>query len=74
MLDGCPCGIVHRTAAWVGEYVRSVIALRGPTVVVSTPEGQWRVPRVFISMHGLKATELPTLAQRYRFEELNHVR
>jgi hypothetical protein len=38
------------------------------TVAVETPQGRWRVPRIFIAAHGLKADELPALAERYGFE------
>jgi hypothetical protein len=30
--------------------------------------GSWRVPRLFIACHGLKATDLPQLAAVYGWE------
>jgi len=32
--------------------------------------GNWRVPRVFIACHGLKAADLPAVAARYGFERV----
>lgn len=69
-IHDCPCGMLHHTARWVVNYLNNVVSTRGVTVAVSTPEGVWRVPRVFIAMHGLKAGDLPALAHVHGFEEV----
>lgn len=39
------------------------------TVFCSVNGRGWLVPRIYIAAHGLKAAELPELAERYGFEE-----
>lgn len=73
-LERCPCGDIHELSAAVRAAYGQVITLAGnPTVVVETPDGRWRVPRIYIACHGLKAADLPALARRYRFEPVNPV-
>ena len=66
----CPCGVDHavsRSTAYA--RVRDVVRDLGPTVNVTVDGvGAWRVPRVWIGMHGLKAVDLPALAARYGWE------
>jgi hypothetical protein len=65
----CPCGETHPpldsvSAKALAEFVRDL----GLTVVMRTPSCAFRVPRVFVAHHGMKAWELPDLAQRYGWE------
>lgn len=46
------------------KYLREIIKQRGHEIKVTTPEGTWLVPRVYIAKNGLKAVELPLLAKR----------
>ena len=73
----CPCGADHFDASEreclnveAGKLVGTLglarlIDEKGETVIVSTPDGTWDVPRIWIGFHGLKADELPELAARY---------
>jgi hypothetical protein len=67
-IPGCPCGTLHELSAATRAAYAAVTAGLPPTVVVETPAGRWRVPRIFIAAHGLKAADLPGLAERYGFE------
>ena len=65
----CPCGKpLHYTDANIRAYVDGMISTKGPTIDVTTPSGSYRVPRHYIALHGIKAAELPWLAQKYGFE------
>ena len=48
--------------------IEALIKEKGELVLVSTPDGSWNVPRIFIGMHGLKAIELPALAEKFGWE------
>ena len=63
----CPCGQVHELSAAVRAAYESVTAGLPSSVAVETPAGTWLVPRIYIAVHGLKASELPALAERYGF-------
>lgn len=65
----CPCGEVHELSASVRAGYESVTAGLPPSVPVAVPGvGRWLVPRIYIAVHGIKAQELPELAERYGFE------
>jgi hypothetical protein len=60
----CCCGTAH----FLGWVAASLIAGTGPLVPVAVEgSGAWLVPRVFIAAHGLKAGEVPALAERYEW-------
>jgi hypothetical protein len=66
----CPCGVDHsRTSRAAYAYVTQLVARLGPTVIVSTPDGSWAVPRIWIGIHGLRAEQLKTLADQYGWEK-----
>ena len=67
-VDGCPCGDRHLMTARAAEALEHVTAGLPATVKVSAPGGSWLVPRLYIACHGLKAADLPALAERYGFE------
>jgi len=59
----CSCGKEHPEFDRVLEMMQVE-----ETVIVSlvfSPFSAWRVPRVYIFAHGLKAQDLPSLAQHY---------
>lgn len=65
-VTGCPCGAVHQLSGEARDAYRDVV--RGlPAVIPIRVDGAgaWRVPRLYVAMHGLKAAELPGLAARY---------
>lgn len=73
----CPCGSVHEFPAVRrtirGEMEPGVLArllARRPHVKATIPGGTWRVPRIWVAAHGLKADELPALAERYGWPKI----
>lgn len=64
----CPCGQVHELAADARAAYEAATAGMAPVVRVTTEDGSWLVPRIFIAVHGLSAADLPALAGRYGFE------
>lgn len=63
---GCPCGDAHELSAEAAAAYQDIAAGLPDTVAVSVSRtGAWLVPRVYIAAHGLKADELPGLAERY---------
>jgi hypothetical protein len=71
----CACGRpLHYTDPEAERHVTELVAKLGPLISVTvTIHGrirQWKVPRHFIALHGLKAKDLPTLAQQYHFREV----
>jgi hypothetical protein len=67
-VDGCCCGERHLMSADVLAAFERITAGLDPLVTVSGPGGSWRVPRLFIACHGLKAADLPRLAAMHRWE------
>lgn len=63
----CPCGEVHELSAATRGAYEAVTAGLPAEVKVEAPGGTWLVPRIFIAVHGLKAAELPGLAERHGF-------
>lgn len=46
------------------------IAGLGETIVVTTPDGSWRVPRIYIAAHGIAGAEVRTLAEVFAWERV----
>jgi hypothetical protein len=65
----CPCGDIHELSAEIRVAYENITRGLPETVAVQADGGAWLVPRVYIAAHGLKADELPALAERYGFEE-----
>jgi hypothetical protein len=68
-MTACCCGGSHDPGQLqvATDYIEG---LRVPEhVAVTTPYGTWQVQRLYIALHGLKAIQLPALAQRYGWEE-----
>lgn len=42
----------------------------GETILISVSGRGWIVPRHYVALHGIKASELPVLARRYGFPEV----
>ena len=61
---GCLYCNAEHTAEQRG-MVALISTLYGHLIRVETPDGQWLVPREYISLHGLVAFELPLLAELY---------
>jgi len=65
----CPCGADHSSHQFWPVLIELVQSL-GETVVITTPQGSWKVPRIFIAMHGIKERDLATLAQEHGWEKV----
>jgi hypothetical protein len=65
---GCPCGTMHSMDAKTKRDYDAVTADVDPLITVTTGAGSWRVPRIFIACHGVKADEMADVAERYGFE------
>lgn len=68
----CPCGLpLHYISPRVQRYVEEMIVKHGPTIVVTLEGGgRFDVNRHYIALHGLKAQELESLADRGIIERL----
>jgi hypothetical protein len=72
----CPCGSVHEfpaarlTAHGIAPAVLADLLARRPHPKVMPPDGTWIVPRIWVAAHGLKADELPALAERYGWKKV----
>ena len=64
----CVCGAEHSWPTETSEIIQGQIARFGECTTITTPEGSWKVPRVYIAAHGLIAAELPLIADVYGFE------
>lgn len=60
--ERCHCGLpLHYTDPAVETLVRNFIVALGSDRVVTVGTRSWRVPRHYIALHGLKASEIETL-------------
>lgn len=56
----CPCGEVHELSSATRAAYEAVTAGLPSSVLVHVPgAGCWFVPRIYIAVHGLKASDLP---------------
>lgn len=73
-MDGtvtCACGRpVHYLNPDLQAIVEAIIASLGSEIVVTTPDGSWKVPRHYLALHGLKADELSSVAERLGFDKM----
>ena len=69
-VTGCCCGDRHLMTPGGLAALERVTAGLDPLVTVSTPAGAWRVPRLYIACHGLKAADLPRLAGVHGWERV----
>lgn len=64
----CACGRVHLVDPAVQACLDETIAVKGPTVSMTTPDGTWRVPRTYVAVHGcIEDAALPQLANDYHW-------
>jgi len=64
-LPPCPCGTYHEFAKETRRFIRRVIKRSGRDLLVTTPDGSWWVPRIFIAAHGVQSVQVPALATLY---------
>lgn len=68
----CACGMpLHYESSGLRDIIERICEAMGEDITVTTPRGSWNVPRHYIALHGLKANELPELAQLYSFERVD---
>lgn len=67
----CACGKpLHYSNPETQRTIQKFIDQLGPTVTIRCFGKALKVPRHFIALHGLRASELPYLAEQYGFEEV----
>jgi len=67
----CDCGEpLHYITDASRRIMEELVREYGETVKVSTDTGSWMVPRHWIALHGIASWELPSLAEKYRWERL----
>ena len=70
----CACGKpLHYTDPVHEELVRSFVARFGEKIKVTVNGRSFMVPRHFIALHGLRASEILQIAARYGFEEIQGI-
>jgi len=69
--DRCACGEpLHYRDDRTRAEVEKLVAELGETVLITTRDGTWKVPRHYIALHGIKAWELPYLAGTYGWQKV----
>jgi hypothetical protein len=64
----CPCGATHPVSLATDTEIR----VNGPTMPVQTPDGAWRIPRVWVAFHGLRPiAKTVAAASQYEWEPVN---
>ncbi len=66
----CPCGEYHNLSSSTRRFVRRVCENKGPTIDITTPDGTWAVPRIYIAAHGMTPVKLPVLAEQYKWAKV----
>ena len=67
----CACGQpLHYTDPKVEEQVSTVVEMMGENIKVVTPGGIYEIPRHYIALHGIKASEVPDLAEQLGFPKV----
>ena len=69
-VKGCPCGRTHHCSDRLWQKFLELTKGKPETVPVGNVRGAWRVPRLYIAMHGLAAEQLAELADRYDWERV----
>lgn len=68
----CPCGAIHEFSAETRAVFLRMLLNYGTESKITTPQGTWMVPKVYIAAHGLRADELPHLAKVYGFKKVEN--
>lgn len=67
----CPCGRpLHYADPQRRRYMEDMVQRLGSTILVSVEGRGWLIPRHYIALHGIKASDLPELSRRYGFKEV----
>lgn len=64
----CDCGTAHQAPPAVAAFIA---ALGRDVKVTAGTSGTWLVPRIYIAAHGIKAAEVPALAERYGWKAVS---
>ena len=68
----CDCGEIHELSADTRKNLGAMIEHLGPNITIRV-EGQeisFAVPRLYIAAHGIRANEIPDLAERYGWDRV----
>jgi hypothetical protein len=61
-VDGCPCGRpLHYRDPLIQAVIEEMIERLGTHLPITVGRRTWLVPRHYIALHGVKASELPHL-------------
>lgn len=68
----CPCGRpLHYSDFAIADIAEELVTAKGETIEIQVMHAAgakvYHVPRHYIFLHGVKAAELPALAERYGF-------
>lgn len=70
-LPMCPCGRpLHYNDPQRLKYMEDQVKKLGELILVSTGGKGYLIPRHYIALHGIRAQDLPELAKRYNFREV----
>lgn len=70
IVTDCPCGQQHEARQAISALYKHKGARMDATWPVTTRDGRFLVPRIFIAMHGMDGGTLADAATRYGFERV----
>lgn len=67
----CPCGNSHTFSTQeIQDYITKLVSENGEDVIVLTGNREYKVSRYYICFHGIKASDLPKLAEQEIIQEV----
>lgn len=72
-VEMCACGSpLHYSDPGIQKQIERLIEQLGPTLEIAVigNSKKFKVPRHYIALHGIKATELEDIAMKHGFEEI----
>jgi hypothetical protein len=68
----CLCGRpLHYSDPEIERLVEKIISIKGELVAVRVGDRGWMVPRHYIALHGIRAQELTSVAEKYGLREID---
>ena len=68
VVTDCPCGRQHEIRQAISALYEHKQARADSTLPVTTPEGRFRVPRIWLACHGMTSDAICAAAARLGFE------
>ena len=66
----CPCGQQHTIRQAISSLYAHGEARMDSTLPITTPEGRFRVPRVWLACHEMTSAAICDAAERFGFERV----